>query len=276
MTRIKILIAGVLYRITRIFVWKNELQITRNKINYQVDLREGLDLSLFLFGNFQKHVNQNPFVKLSLNAVVIDVGANVGVMSLEFAAKVPQGKVYSFEPTDYAFGKFQKNMSLNPNLSERISLFKSFVSDKKSETADIVAYSSWKIAGKNEDGDQLHPIHSGTAKATTRTGSVRLDDFVVMENLNRLDFIKIDTDGHEYEVLKGAVETLRRFKPILIFEIGRYAMTEKGIDFDFYDEYFSQLRYKLLDAASGREVTLTNYKRLIPQKGTIDLLALPQ
>lgn len=274
-TRLKILLAGFLYRLTRIFVWKNELQIVRNGIKYQIDLREGLDLSLFLFGNFQKHVSQNPLVKWPSDAVIIDVGANVGMMSLQFATKIPHGKVYAFEPTDYAFGKFKNNLKLNPDLAARIQVFKSFVSDKQADIADIVAYSSWKIAGGNEEGDNLHPVHSGTAKVTTGAGSVRLDDFVVMENLKRLDFIKIDTDGHEYEVLGGAKEAIERFRPTLIFEIGRYVMVDKGIDFDFYHHYFSKLNYKLLDAANGKEVTLENFKKLIPQKGTIDLLALP-
>ena len=68
-----------------------------------MDLSEGIELSLYLFGNFQKHIINNKILHFKADDVIIDVGANVGIMSLQFAARVPHGRVYSFEPTYYAF-----------------------------------------------------------------------------------------------------------------------------------------------------------------------------
>ncbi len=67
------------------------------------------DLSLFLFGGFQKHVSQSRFFSIPPDGVIFDIGANAGIMSLQFARPIPQGRVYSFEPTHFAFVKLQKN-----------------------------------------------------------------------------------------------------------------------------------------------------------------------
>ncbi|MBL7933270.1 MAG: hypothetical protein JNL60_15295, partial [Bacteroidia bacterium] len=101
-TRIKIFGAKILYKVTTLFVGKNKRVIVRDGVNYEVDLAEGIELSLFLFGKFQSHITNNPFLKIKPDFTIIDIGANVGLMTLQFAKLVPQGKVYSFEPTFYA------------------------------------------------------------------------------------------------------------------------------------------------------------------------------
>jgi hypothetical protein len=52
-------------------------------------------------------------------------------------------------------------------------------------------------------------------------------------------------------------------------------MHEKNIDFMDYDYFFSKLNYKLSNAATNKPITKLNYKKMIPQKGTIDILAIP-
>jgi FkbM family methyltransferase len=195
-------------------------------------------------------------------------------MSLPFAQLAPDGKVYSFEPTHYALAKIKRNLSLNPELAKHIEVINSFVSAKSSENAEIKAFSSWKV--NSEKAAIMHPTHMGAVKSTEGVGAITLNDFCKKANLTRLDFIKIDTDGHEYEVLKGATEAIAKYRPQIIFEIGRYVMTEKGIDFSFYSNYFGNLNYRLYDSDSKALITLENHKEFIPAKGTIDIIAIPQ
>ncbi len=272
-TRIKIFGAKILYRFTTLFVGKNKRIIDRDGVKYEVDLAEGIELSLFLFGKFQSHITTNPFLKIPQNAVVIDIGANVGLMTLQFAKMVPQGKVISFEPTFYALERLKKNLSLNPALASHVEVINSFVSERSDINPGIVAYSSWKVNG--ERGAEDHPVHLGTPKSAEGVPSVSLNDFVSRAGIQKIDFIKIDTDGHEYEVFKGAKEAIAKFRPKIIFEIGLYVMDEKNITFDFYFNYFNDLRYQLIDTKSGANITLSNYKRHIPLKGSTDLIALP-
>ena len=85
LTRVKIGIARILYKGLPPRYRKQKQRITRGGIRYEADLSEGIDLSLFLFGGFQKHVTHSRFVEIPEDAVILDVGANIGVMTLQFA-----------------------------------------------------------------------------------------------------------------------------------------------------------------------------------------------
>jgi len=272
LTQIKIQIAKVLYFFVTLFTGKKRRIIERNGITYEVDIQEGLDLSLFLFGNFQKHVSENRFIILPKTATIIDVGANFGLMSLNYAKTYSEGQIYAFEPTHYALEKLKRNLELNPEFSKRIRVTNSFISSEINETPDIKAYSSWKVDGSMDDNK--HVTHGGTAKSTDGVGSITLDAFCKKNNINKIDFVKIDTDGHELEILKGAKGAIENFKPIIIFEIGIYVMVERGIDFSSYSDYFSSINFRMFNSINGREIKLSNYKNHIPQKGTIDILAV--
>lgn len=271
-TRFKIFIAGMLYRLVHILYRQDKRIIVRNGITYEIDLAEGMDLSLFLFGNFQKHVSENKRLPLCQDAVIFDVGANMGAMAMQFAKRASSGRVYAFEPTFYAFERLQKNLSLNPDLAKRIVAIQSFVSSATSNRTDIKAYASWKVGGCSDS--QKHSVHGGTVKSTDGIGAVSLDDFVLHNDIHRLDFIKIDTDGHELEVLKGAKTVVGKFKPAVIFEIGIYVMQERNIDFSDYAQFFSSYNYSLFNCGNLKEITETNYREHIPLKGTIDILAI--
>jgi FkbM family methyltransferase len=273
LTRIKIGIARLLYQGLPPGYRKRKRRITRGGIRYEVDLSEGIDLSLFLFGGFQQHVTRSRFVQIPADAVILDVGANVGVMTLQFARLAPQGHVYAFEPTHYAFGRLQTNLSLNPALAARITAAQVFVSARSGERPAAPVFASWKVDGTRSAGQ--HPVHLGTASSAEGVGTTTLDEFAGASGLNRADLIKIDTDGHELKVLQGAVQVLGRFRPAVIFEVGMYVMREWGIGFSHYEELFRPLGYRILDSKTGREITTANHRSIIPVLGTIDALALP-
>jgi FkbM family methyltransferase len=271
-TRIKIFLARILYRIVHLVYPRDMRIVVRGGIKYELDLSEGIDLSVFLFGNFQRHVSQNERLSLPEDAVIFDVGANSGIMTLQFAHLAPDGRVYAFEPTFYAFAKLMRNLELNPELAQRVVPIQSFVSSNTSAQPDITAYASWKVGGKTEGTE--HRVHGGTPKSTEGVPAVSVDDFCEQNNIARLDFIKIDTDGHELEVLKGARKVIGKFRPAIIFEIGMYVMTERRIDFPDYLDFFDSLNYSLFNSSNFRQINAGNYQKHIPLKGTIDVLAL--
>lgn len=272
-TRIKILFARLLYVIVHLIYRADKRIIVRNGIKYEVDLAEGIELSMFLFGNFQKHVFQSAYLSVPQDAIIFDVGANCGMMTLQFAKLVALGKVYSFEPTFYAFSKLKRNLELNPELAKRIVAIQSFVSLSSSGQTDIKAYASWKVGGTIKG--IKHKIHGGIAKSANGIGAVSLDDFCVENEIKRLDFIKIDTDGHEFEVLMGGQKVIEKFRPIIIFEIGRYLMEENNTDFSDYLDFFGSLNYSLSNSKNLKEINASNYNEYIPLKSAIDILATP-
>jgi len=270
-TKIKMQLAKILYYVLRTFYKSNKQIVCRHGINFELYLNEGIDLHTFVFGGFQKHVYHNRLIKIAHDDVIFDVGGNVGIMSLFFAKQASQGHVHSFEPTYYAKEKFKRNLSLNPELSKRITLNQSFVSSESSLKSDLTAYSSWPVV---HSGETTHSIHCGVAKNTENVPCITLDDYVAREGICKINIIKIDTDGHELNVLKGAEQILKIFRPKIIFEIGIYIMEEHNILFKDYDELFQKFHYKLY-TAHGKMINEKNYHIYIPKFGTIDVLALP-
>lgn len=269
-TRLKIKIAKILLYIVKIFHKNNIKTISRQGINFEIDIEEGIDLHLYIFGGFQKHIYSNSLISLKKDAVIFDVGANSGVMSLIFSKLSPEGKIYSFEPTDYALKRFNKNLSLNEELSSRIIINQCFIHSTCSDEADLTAFSSWKLTGN----EKRHHIHKGIVKPTENVPSITIDHFVESNSIQRIDFIKIDTDGYELEVLKGAINSIKKLQPQIIFEIGLYVMQENNISFKNYYELFSSIDYKIF-TVKGKNVNLENFTKRIPSNGTVDLIAIP-
>lgn len=273
-TKIKIICARLLYLLTTTFLGKKARIILRNGIRYEVDLSEGIDLSLFLFGNFQKHTTKNRFFSLSKDAVVFDIGANFGTMTLPYAKSVPDGMVYAFEPTHYALGKLRKNLKLNPDIKNRVKIINMFVSKKSEVKPKIKAFSSWKV-NVNTDKN-VHPVHWGSEKSASGVKSTTLDEFCDKNKVKKVDLIKIDTDGHEPEVLEGARKTIDKFRPVIIFEAGEYPLRNKGITSRFYLNFFQKINYSLFSLQHKEKITTANHRSLIPLLGTIDIISVPQ
>ena len=272
LTRIKLRIARILYFMLHHILRKDDYLIRRRGVSFSVDLSEGIDLSLFLFGNFQTYITHNKALNIPEDAVIFDIGANIGSMAFRFAQRVPRGHVFAFEPTTYAFAKLMRNVALNPDLAQRITPVKSFASDSTRRDHDISAYASWKVNGSSAP---KHPVHGGILKTAESTPAISLDDFIIKHAVERVDLIKIDTDGHEFNVLAGAHKTIEKHLPFLIFEIGHYVLKEQKVTFEQYFEYLSGFGYRLINAKNGKTVTLNNFKKQIPWQSTTDLIGIP-
>jgi hypothetical protein len=111
-TRFKMKVAHAIFAIMRFLNIREERVIYRGGLKFEVDISEGIDLSLFLFGHFQNHVTRNKFLSIPEDAVIFDVGANCGSISLAFAARHDHAVVFAFEPTHSALAKLKRNIVL--------------------------------------------------------------------------------------------------------------------------------------------------------------------
>jgi FkbM family methyltransferase len=262
----------MIFRGIHVFTGKKKRTISRNNINFEVDITEGIDLSIFLFGNFQNHIVDNPYVSISDDAVIFDVGANIGTMTLTFAKKAVKGKVYAFEPTNYAYQKLVKNISLNPGLSKRITTIQTFLGNETAKNHGMKAYASWKVDKKRSG---VHPLHGGSVQQTSEVGSVSMDDFCSENNIEKLDLIKIDTDGYEFEILKGAEKTITKHSPVIILEIGLYLLEEHNVKTEQFFDFLNSKGYKIISSKKGKIISKDNYMSHIPMNSTIDVIAVP-
>src|SRR4051812_5528651 len=125
-TKTKIALAGLAYRAVRLVrsavSLPDKIQVGRRGVTWALDLNEGIDFSIFLLGSFEPSTVGTLQYLVRPGDVVLDIGANVGSHTLRLAQFVgTAGRVYAFEPTDYAFQKLQKNLTLNPLLAARVT-----------------------------------------------------------------------------------------------------------------------------------------------------------
>ena len=137
--------AKFISKIITFFISKNVL-VSRNKIKWNLNLDEGIDLSVFLFGTSEnKIMNINKlFPKKDTPLVIIDIGANIGSVSLLLAKNFKYSKVFAIEPTNYAFDKLIRNLKLNPNLSKKIFPYQIFLGSQGIKKPKSI-YSSWNL-----------------------------------------------------------------------------------------------------------------------------------
>jgi FkbM family methyltransferase len=253
--------------------FRSQRRVRRNGIVFELDLREGIDLSLFLFGSFQRNVIGSIRRFVAPDGVVIDVGANIGAVTLLAADYLRKGHVYAFEPTDFAFAKLERNLALNPALASRVTTLKMFVADRPGQTSDLVAYSSWPVAGKH--AGEEHPVHKGIAQPAS-CGQTTIDEFVAAWKLASVSFIKVDTDGHEFSVLSGASHCLAHSRPIVLFEACAYLMEAPQPTFSDFEELFRSHDYLICEDLRLELITSEEFQRRCPVGGGIDLVAVPQ
>ena len=134
----------------------------------------------------------------------IDIGANVGVWSYWLSKYAKQ--VESFEPNPKVFNAL-KNIKIKNVNSYNIAL------SNKTGSVDLLIPKGSK--GFSNQGASLSSIKVQGEHKSISIEAKRLDEY----NFLDVDFIKIDVEGHEHEVIEGARETIKKFKPTMVIEM---------------------------------------------------------
>ena len=149
---------------------------------------------------------------LKRDSVFFDVGSNIGAFVLIANKVINQENIFAFEPIPMLNKRLKlifphanvKNIALSN--SKIITQFKI---PKINHTQFLTRGTlNTKFVETNESGFDILNVQTNT-----------LDNFCVEEKIEKIDVIKIDVEGHEHEVIKGALTTFKNYKPILIIEI---------------------------------------------------------
>jgi len=167
----------------------------------------------YVYWDFKSKDREKLYSLVKPGQILFDVGTNIGETLLNFAKLTGEkGYVYGFEPDDENYGNVQKNISLNN--FKNVHVFKKAVADRK----ETVKY---YVVDPHNRG--MNRILSDTNQNTSEFVEMETDtiDNIVIENtISNVDLIKIDIEGYEMHALRGAKNTLMKFKPILFIEVG--------------------------------------------------------
>jgi FkbM family methyltransferase len=249
-----------------------EAEFVRHGIRWRLDLREGIDLSIFLLGAFEPATVRAYSALVKSGQTVLDIGANIGAHTLPLAALVGEaGRVIAFEPTAFAFRKCTANVALNPGLRPRIALLQAMLVESPTEPVPAAVFSSWPLV----EGPDLHETHRGRRMGTEGAKAATLDRVVEELGLAEIHFIKLDVDGYEYPVLAGGRNTLRKFQPAIALELAPYVHGEHGHTFEELIALLSQSGYRFRDIATGRPIAADAQalRKAIPEGGSLNVLA---
>jgi FkbM family methyltransferase len=188
--------------------------------------------------------------------VVFDVGANLGQFAL-MAGRVIGSKavIYSFEPSKATFDKLRSNENIrafNIGLGEREEVLKLFSPEPTSSVASLYPHN------KTDRWEQVQII--------------TLDAFCTNENIHSIDYLKLDIEGHEFFVLKGATKLLseKRIK-FIQFEFGEFHIDSRTYFRDFYN--LLEKDYDLYRVVSDGLVLIKEYTPELEVFATANYLA---
>ncbi len=229
----------------------------------------GQALYLFLY-KIYKDVVETGDVKLlghliAPNSAVIDVGANVGYFTLMFGQWINgDGRVVSIEPEESNFQRLQK-MIKKEGLTDVVETVQAAASNI-SGTGRLVV---------DTDNPADHFLGQGDVEVSVLT----IDDILLDRGIPDVSMIKIDVQGGEINVLKGAENTIRRSRPALFIEVDGPSLVRSGsspgalLDFLYEHEYSSFL---IQGGALSDRQSKNRIIEQIDKEGYLDVLFLPE
>jgi FkbM family methyltransferase len=186
-------------------------------------------------GRLDHDQNMLPLVLdfIPIGGVVIDIGAYIGDHTKAYLDKVGRcGWVTAFEPSKEAF----ECLRFNTKKYSNIDAINCGVGSK-------IKNASIKTVGENDGMNYL-----------TDGNDIQVYDldWMFLNYDGKLDFIKIDCEGYELEVLKGAEKTIKKYKPIMLIEINELALTRNGITRNDIYSWLDSHDYKYRNIYKGQ------------------------
>ncbi len=186
--------------------------------------------------------------KIEKNSILLDVGAHHGETIKNFCKYLTPKEIHSFEASNQNFNILKKKMNI---LQKKIYLNNFGLSDENKDFKinQSIESSSSTLSKINKNSKYFRKkikILGLSDKEYSSENIVklkRLDDYSIEKNLNEIDLLKIDTEGHEYFVLKGSLKILSKIRYIY-FEHHYDDMINKGYTFSTIHQFLSQNNFK--------------------------------
>lgn len=248
-----------------LYKFKSIRNVQRQGINYSLDL--SCLMQWYVYWDFKARDRDKLYSLVKKGDVIFDVGTNVGETLLNFAKLTGEtGYVYGFEPDEENYTNAIKNISLNSFAN--IHVFKKAVSDKKETLKLFVVEPHNRGMNRILDAGDTSDYQYTTIEATT------LDDIILENKIERVDLVKIDIEGYEMHALKGAVQMLKRFRPVLFVEIAYTRLIKLHTSPNDVMKFLEEMNYDIFHAQTDERIT-SNYDFSHLGDGGFDVVAVP-
>ena len=222
--------------------WKGPRVLRRRGLLIESDLAvDDVGWTLYSYGCLDYWDERAIRHMLVPGSCCFDIGAHIGYYSLLLSKWVGKnGRVFSYEPVPYTYSFLERNLGRNDALN--VNAHQAAIGDRNGSVrmaAETGARLGWSTVADSGNLD---------VRCTT------VDSEIQRIGLERLDFIKIDTEGFEFQVLAGAESAIRQMRPKIMFEVNQRALAEHNRSPDMLTEFFTSRNYGLF-VAEGRKLT---------------------
>jgi FkbM family methyltransferase len=228
-------------------------RVERGGITYELDISDLVDWHVF--HDFRDQGRLSLMSLARPGATVIDVGANIGATTLPIAARVGgDGRVIAFEPDPVSRARLEKNLELNDRLAGSVVVSDRALGATRSD-GRLVTEDSGNRGLNHLQGNPAGSTATVDQAASGHPVTIRpLDEVLAEYEIPRVDLLKIDVEGREHDVLKGAAGTLDRDHPQIFFELDDAMLRRAGSSPSLLLGELARLGYRCRDANTGLSV----------------------
>jgi len=198
-------------------------------------------------------------------SVVLDIGAHIGLFSV-IAAKWSggDGRVYAFEPAPTTYRVLERTIRMN-HLNEQVVA----VSSAMGLTTGTIDF--FVSDNEADNSNSLVPYKSDRSLRAIPVELDSIDHFVLRQDIEKVDFIKIDVEGAEYDTLRGGLEVIARDRPVVILAIHPEPILNRNDSLEDIYTVLEQLPYHIL--LDGKPVSKALF---CANRALIDLHLIPR
>ncbi len=212
---------------------------------FTIDWRSDLLWDVLIYGDYEPELTKALTRHFDPGRDAVDVGANVGLYSVLFAAlSSSESRVLAVEPAPAAVRHLRSNLAQNG--ADRVFVFEGVVAESPGRRTIHV------IEGKEEYSSMERVLHSGFGDVEQQAIDVPAETLDGLVARHKLDpgFVKMDIEGAEYGALMGAQHLLKVHRPVFLIEVSAALLGRFSVDVDSLYAVLTDSGYELRNAVN--------------------------